>query len=442
MSVPKNVINRLSRLPEELIIIDFIRHAHSDEIVVDIPRPETVTCNYCGSERCNIKDSGRMRTVRHLAFGNRGTMVTFRHRRYICKECGRSFMEAVYWIMDNFNITSALYLMICKDLQTTASIRDIAAGNVVSEAIVRHILEATPAYVPPHLPKTLCIDEFSGSAGHWDPEYSRWSVSDYHCNLVDGDHGNVYDILSSPNKAYLLEYFYALPSEERARVEFFCCDMRSGFLTFAKTVFPHAKICIDTFHVVRLFSDNVTDVRCSLQRWYRDGGDNDRYQLLRNSARILTTAKSNQPDYWKGARAIRNQKKLDDCLALSDELKESYDMLQEMLAIVRTASFSHQLCMLEDLLCDHKNSPYESVRHCVNTVRHNKGYILNAFRYSRTNAACEGVNNKIKIIKKNGYGAHKFNNFRKRILFACGPVKFVRECYTTFAEKLSGKEMK
>ena len=107
---------------------------------------------------------------------------------------------------------------------------------------------------------------------------------------------------------------------------------------------------------------------------------------------------------------------LSECLALSDEFKESYDMLQEMLAIVRTASFSHQLCMLEDLLCDYKNSPYESVRHCVNTVRHNKGYILNAFRYSRTNAACEGVNNKIKILKKKGYGAHKFGNFRKRIL--------------------------
>ena len=101
--------------------------------------------------------------------------------------------------------------------------------------------------------------------------------------------------------------------------------MRSGFLTFAKTIFPQAKICIDTFHVVKLISDNVTDVRCSLQHWYRDGGDNDKYQLLKNSARILTTAKSNQPNYWKGSFAIKNQKKLNECLALSDELKESYD---------------------------------------------------------------------------------------------------------------------
>ena len=105
-----------------------------------------------------------------------------------------------------------------------------------------------------------------------------------------------------------------------------------------------------------------------------------------------------------------------------------------MLSIVKTSDFTSQLSSLEYRLFDHRNSPYESVRHCVNTVRHNKGYILNAFRYSKTNAVCEGVNNKIEVLKKNGYGAHKFDNFRKRILFAYGPAKFVRESYTAFTE--------
>ena len=162
MSVPKNVLNRLVKLPKELIIIDFIPHVHYDELVVGIPRPETVPCPYCTSEHCNIKDQGRKRSIRHLAFGSRGTMITFKQRRYVCKDCNRSFQEPVYWIMDNIRITGALYLEICRDLQTTASIIDISKRNTVSESIVRHVLEATPDYVTPHLPKTLCIDEFSG----------------------------------------------------------------------------------------------------------------------------------------------------------------------------------------------------------------------------------------------------------------------------------------
>ncbi len=109
MSVPKNVINRLAKLPRELIIIDFIPHLHYDEIVVEIPHPEIVSCPYRTSEHCNIKDQSRKRSVRHLAFGSRGTAITFKQRRYVCKDCNHSFQEPVYWIMDNIRITSALY---------------------------------------------------------------------------------------------------------------------------------------------------------------------------------------------------------------------------------------------------------------------------------------------------------------------------------------------
>ena len=47
MSVPKNVLNRLVKLPQELIIIDFIPHVRHDEIVVEIPRPDTVPVVRC-----------------------------------------------------------------------------------------------------------------------------------------------------------------------------------------------------------------------------------------------------------------------------------------------------------------------------------------------------------------------------------------------------------
>lgn len=249
----------------------------------------------------------------------------------------RSFQEPLYWVIDSIRITTALYLSVCKDLQTISSIRDISSRNGVSEAVTRHILDVTPAYVAPHLPETLCIDEFSGSAGHWDSEH---------------------------------------------------------------------------------------------------------YSLLKGSARILTTAKANQPVFWKGERAKKNLQCLEACLALSEELKENYEALQEMICAVHEKSYTSQRAGLEEWLADHNSSEYESVRHSVNTVRHNKAYILNAFKYGRTNAVCEGLNNKIKILKKAGYGVHKFDSFRKRILFACGPVKLVTSTYTIFAEKQAAGEVR
>jgi transposase len=53
---------------------------------------------------------------------------------------------------------------------------------------------------------------------------------------------------------------------------------------------------------------------------------------------------------------------------------------------------------------------------CGNTmVRWSKG-ILNSFDCPYTNGFTEGVNNKIKVLKRNAYGYHNFTRFRNRIL--------------------------
>ena len=43
-------------------------------------------------------------------------------------------------------------------------------------------------------------------------------------------------------------------------------------------------------------------------------------------------------------------------------------------------------------------------------------YILNSFDCPYTNGYTEGMNNKIKVIKRNAYGFRNFENFRNRIL--------------------------
>jgi hypothetical protein len=61
--------------------------------------------------------------------------------------------------------------------------------------------------------------------------------------------------------------------------------------------------------------------------------------------------------------------------------------------------------------------------------------LQNSWKYGKSNGPCEGLNKKIKDIKRNASGEHSFENFRRRILFACGYSKFVKETYTMFSEK-------
>lgn len=45
-------------------------------------------------------------------------------------------------------------------------------------------------------------------------------------------------------------------------------------------------------------------------------------------------------------------------------------------------------------------------------------YILNAFECPYSNGFTERSNNKIKVIKRNGYGFLNFENFRNKILLS------------------------
>ena len=55
---------------------------------------------------------------------------------------------------------------------------------------------------------------------------------------------------------------------------------------------------------------------------------------------------------------------------------------------------------------------------CAKTYRNWYKNILNAYKYSYTNASTEGYNNKIKVLKRVSYGIRNFERFRNRILLA------------------------
>ena len=91
--------------------------------------------------------------------------------------------------------------------------------------------------------------------------------------------------------------------------------------------------------------------------------------------------------------------------------------------------------MFADFLDTYCRSDHEGLRHVANAFRRNRHYIQNTWKYGRSNAVCEGLNNRIKVIKRNAYGQHSFKSFRQRILFACGGTRFVTDSYSIASVK-------
>ena len=156
---------------------------------------------------------------------------------------------------------------------------------------------------------------------------------------------------------------------------------------------------------------------------------------------LLSSRRSASNGYWF-SDPEKKQERLNKILAFSEELTEAYQALQEFYDIEHSDSYAYQRYALGEWISSYSLSIYEDMRGIASLYRYNKQYILNAFEYDKTNAVCEGLNTNIKLLKKNGYGAHKFKNFRKRVLFAYGHIRFVKETYTIFGERDStaGKE--
>ncbi|HAX1133904.1 TPA: transposase, partial [Enterococcus faecium] len=51
----------------------------------------------------------------------------------------------------------------------------------------------------------------------------------------------------------------------------------------------------------------------------------------------------------------------------------------------------------------------------LKTFRQSEEAIVNALNYHYSNGLVEGINNKIKVIKRTAYGYRNFSNFRNRI---------------------------
>ena len=108
---------------------------------------------------------------------------------------------------------------------------------------------------------------------------------------------------------------------------------------------------------------------------------------------------------------------LDDLLKISNDLMEEYYLKEEFLNIIH---HYNQMDVEKQITkwiskCIEKNIP-EFVE-SAGTISRWKEYILNSFideRYS--NGYTEGINNKIKVIKRIAFGFRSFHRFKARIM--------------------------
>lgn len=373
-------------------------------------------CPLCGEYTSSIHDRLKPIELKYLKLFEYETKVIIKKKRFICHKCNKKFTEEVDLNNKGKNISNKLEQKVLKDLLNyNLSIKYIAQENKISSYSVRNILETAMDEYPKqvkNLPRVISFDEFKADT----------NKGKYAFVINDPIHRKCLDILPDRKKESLIQYF--THCENRPSVEFVISDMYEPYLLVQQIMFPHAKYVVDRFHYTRYIMDALDKVRIRLQKEY--GYNSKEYRMLKNKKNVTLLRKySNDIEWFTYTKRNKNNHTInilkydlrEELLSINEELKQAYILKELFFDTVRHTEYLEIEEELKEWISICKES-MDEFKEAAKTIENWLPYIVNSFIDERfSNGFTEGLNNKIKVVKRIAFGYRNFDFFRLRIMY-------------------------
>jgi transposase len=185
-------------------------------------------------------------------------------------------------------------------------------------------------------------------------------------------------------------------------------DMSASYRALVKQYFPQARIVADRFHVIRLIQHHFMD----LCRQIAPSIKQHRGYLaaLRKHPERLTDLQ---------------RSRLDQLFLTHPALRAIYDQLQRLCGLMRKKHQQAIHCRplarrLIHLISQLANSQFTPLVTLAKTLDSWREEIACMWRFTKNNGITEGFHRKMKLIQRRAYGFRNFNNYRLRVIAACG----------------------
>jgi transposase len=367
----------------------------------------TTTCHRCGRTIDTFYGYDRPIRLRHLPILGMVVFIEIRPKRFRCLFCDDhpTTTQQVDWYTPNAPFTNAYERQLLV-LLINGTLTDVAQkeGDLLPDAILGAIdrwieAEVDWATVPPFA--VLGIDEIALKKGHRD--YVVIVTAQEASGTV-----HLLAVLPDRTKATVRDWLARIPNAIRRGIRTVCTDMWDAYVRAAEEVLPHAAIVIDRFHVTQHYHDAV---------------DTFRKQELKRLRKALPKADADglKHTLWpfrKRAERLEadEQARLDQLLAHSPPLKQAYDLREELTQIFETTRAKaagirrikawRQKVVSSGLTC------FDPFLKLLDTWLDR---ITNYFRHHQSSGFVEGLNNKLKVLKRRCYGIYNLRHLFQRI---------------------------
>lgn len=347
----------------------------------------------CGCIRTIFKGQKR-RLFKMVPFGGKPCFLNVLLHRVACPQCGIKWWPQLPFMKGKFRMVRSMIAHVL-DLLHFSTLLDVSRFLKISWNVVKriHKEKLTALYKTISLEdlEFITVDEFSIRKGH-----------EYMTVFTDLRSGRIIHAVEGRTIENVAPFFKKL-ARRAPKLKAIAMDMSKSYYPAAQEYLPHVDVVFDHFHVTALLNKALDEVRKDQQQALIEADA----KVLKGSRFLFLTNYDNLD--------LENQTRLGALLALNEplylahSLKEQFQLFWEKDSVAEAEHFLIQWGI------DALATGLKPLKRIVKTLNQYKTGLLNYFKHRISNAAAEGINNKIKTMKRQAYGFRDMEYFKLRL---------------------------
>jgi transposase len=344
--------------------------------------------------------------MRHLPILGKKTFIELTPPRGICPSCDDhpTTTQTLPWHDRNAHFTKAYEQQILLSL-INSTIADVGIKEELAASTVQRIVDK---YISEKIDwKTIKkigimgMDEISLKKGYRDFVTIITSRIDETIRILA--------VIKGREKAEIKAFLEEIPVKKRKTITAVCTDMYDGFINASQEVLGSSiPIVVDRFHIAKLYRKSLVSLRKKELDRLRKELSIEEYQSLKSA--IETLVKKNE------CYSRDEKHALEKLFKYSPALKAAYRLTRQLTSIFNTRHRKDTAVIkINEWIENVAASDLICFNSFIKTLNKYKNEVTNYFIDRNTSGFVEGLNNKIKVIKRRCYGIFNIKNLFQRI---------------------------
>lgn len=387
-------------------VLDVKTNKAGDYIITVESTLNSAKCRKCGREITGFHGHDKWITLRHLPILGSRVYIRLRPKRYMCPYCSGkpTSTQKLSWYEPKSPHTKAYEQHVLLQL-VNSTIQDVSLkerlGYDAVEGVVGRYIDYQVNWEQFRRLDVLGLDEIALKKGHGDYVVIVSS-------RLANDRVVLLGVLPNREKETVKEFLNSIPKRLQRTIHTVCTDMYTGYVNAAEEVLSEAIVVIDRYHIARKYRDCADTLRKKELKRLKNELPEEAYKSLKG---VMWPFRKKQAELTQEEAEL-----LEHLFTYSPDLKLAYTLREEL-----TSIFEQHLTKAEATAAIKawRKKVEESRLTCfdsfLTTLDNHLDEITNYFINRHSSGFVEGLNNKIKVLKRRCYGLLNLDHFFQRL---------------------------